>query len=290
MTEDPWAQWLLHGRHGDDPEELARVRAALGPVRDRVLANASIERGDVVLDVGTGDGLIAFGALELTGGGGRVVFSDVSETLLAICRRRAMDAGVAQRCDFVRSAADELPVADASVDVVTTRSVLIYVEDKLSAFREFHRVLRRGGRISIFEPINRFGHPAPEDRLWGYDVGPVAGLARKIKAVFERAQPTDSDPMLNFDERDLVGFAEEAGFFNLRLEYEAEIKEEPVFGGGWNALLRFAGNPRMPTLGDAIAVALTVSERDEFERHLRPLVESGRGITRAAVAYLVAVK
>jgi tetratricopeptide (TPR) repeat protein len=44
-----------------------------------------------------------------------------------------------------------------AVDVVTTRSVLIYLTDKAPAFSEFHRVLKAGGRLSIFEPINIFG-------------------------------------------------------------------------------------------------------------------------------------
>jgi len=49
--------------------------------------------------------------------------------------------------------ADDLAaIPDASVDVVTTRSVLIYVRDKRRAFGEFARVLRPGGWISIFEP------------------------------------------------------------------------------------------------------------------------------------------
>jgi arsenite methyltransferase len=49
---------------------------------------------------------------------------------------------------------------------VTTRSVLIYVEDRRAAFAEFFRVLRLGGRLSIFEPINRFALP---HHLFGYD-------------------------------------------------------------------------------------------------------------------------
>ena len=42
-----------------------------------------------------------------------------------------------------------------------TRSVLIYVDDKRASFAALHRVLRPGGRVSMFEPINRFGHPEP---------------------------------------------------------------------------------------------------------------------------------
>jgi len=47
------------------------------------------------------------------------------------------------------------PIQSESVDVATTRSVLIYVPDKRAAFAALHRVLRLGGRISLFEPINR---------------------------------------------------------------------------------------------------------------------------------------
>jgi SAM-dependent methyltransferase len=52
------------------------------PVRDRVLRNAALTGDDTLLDVGAGDGRIAFGALELVGEGGHVIFSDVSQDLL----------------------------------------------------------------------------------------------------------------------------------------------------------------------------------------------------------------
>jgi len=108
-----------------------------------------VAEGDAVLDVGCGDGLIAFGALEKVGPTGRVVFSDISQDLLDHCRVLAEQLGVLNRCDFWRAAAEDLrSVADASVDVVTTRSVIIYVKPKEQAFREFHRVLRSGGRHS----------------------------------------------------------------------------------------------------------------------------------------------
>ena len=55
----------------------------LGPVRDRVLDGAGIRPGDLVLDVGCGDGLIGLGALDR---GARVIFSDISQALLDDCR------------------------------------------------------------------------------------------------------------------------------------------------------------------------------------------------------------
>lgn len=151
---DQWARWLLERRHGGDEDRLREMLEHLARTRDRVLDNASLGPGDVVLDAGCGDGLIAFGALER--GAAKVIFSDVSAELLGVCREIA--AGD-PRCEFVRGSVDELPLPDESVDVATTRSVLIYVEDKLRALRELHRVLRPGGRLSTFEPINAFEYP-----------------------------------------------------------------------------------------------------------------------------------
>ncbi len=177
---------------------------------------------------------------------------------------------------------------DSSVDVVTTRSVLIYVADKRRAIREFHRVLKPGGRISIYEPINRFAHPQPPHLYWGYDVTPVVEIAGKVRAVYERIQPIDSDPMLDFDERDLLGLAEEAGFEDIHLGLEAEIRRHQPMR--WETFLLSSGNPRIPTLQEAMAQALTPSEAGRFVEHLRPLVEGGQGTWRMAMAYVYATK
>jgi SAM-dependent methyltransferase len=126
-------------------------------------------------------------------GAGLVVFSEVSQDLLDHSRTLAAEMGVLDRCQFVRAPAEDLsPISDASVDAITTRSVLIYVADKGRAFEEFHRVLRPGGRVSVWEPINRFGRPnRPSDgRLFaGYDVASVRDLARRVGAVRLRARP-----------------------------------------------------------------------------------------------------
>ena len=290
MTEqrDRWARWLLEQRHGGDPEELARQLPNLEEFRRRVLENAEIREGDVVLDVGTGDGLIGFGALELVGEGGRVIFSDVSTDLLDECRRIAEDLGVTDRCEFLRASADDLPLADASVDVATTRSVLIYLMDKRPAFVELHRVLRPGGRLSIFEPINIFGNAAFRKGYWGLDTSPVEHLAEKVRAQWKEPH---EHPLLNFDERDLLRFAEEAGFGEIRMDYRAEIKQEPHWAKSWDTLANYSGNPLDPTLGEEIAAALEGEERAEFEAHLQaelarcPLVP-----LRMASVYLRAVK
>jgi arsenite methyltransferase len=285
---DRWARWLLEQRHGGDPEELERMLAKLADVRRRVLENADVHEGDVVLDVGAGNGLIGFGALELVGASGRVIFSDVSEDLLDECRRIADELGVADRCELVPGSADDLPLADASVDVATTRSVLIYLMDKRPAFVELHRVLRPGGRLSIFEPINIFGNEERRDRYWGLDVTPVQHLADKARSQWK--QPSEH-PLLNFDERDLLRFAEEAGFREIRMDYRAEIKHEPHFMQSFDALLRFSGNPLDPTLEEELEATLDDDERAEFTAYLREEFERAPLIpTRYATVYMRAVK
>ena len=140
---DKWASWLLHGRDGDDPEQREKALEHLLPIRDRVLDGARIQPGEHLLDVGSGDGLIAFGALDLVGPEGAVTVSDVSADLVEHSRWVGDKLGVGSRMSFAVANAEDLgPIESGSIDVVTTRSVLIYVADKQQAFREFHRVLR----------------------------------------------------------------------------------------------------------------------------------------------------
>ncbi len=251
-------------------------------VRDRVLDQAELVPGETLLDVGCGDGLVAFGALER--GVPLAVFSDISQDLLDACKHLAGQLGVLDRCRFVRASADALsPIEDESVDVVTIRSVLIYVEDKERAFGEFHRVLRPGGRLSVFEPINslnRFSN--------AYDASAVQELDDRVKAVFDRLQPRDRDPMLNFDDRDLVDLAETAGF--PRVALTLEVRTEPPEPLAWDAYLDTAWNPKIPTMREVMHQVLTPQEQDRYTKHTRPLVEQGRGNRRMATSYLLAKK
>jgi len=122
----------------------------------------------------------------------------------------------------------------------------------------------------------------------GYDVTAVAESARKVRAVYEAIQPPDSDPMLDFDERDLLELSERAGFFPTSLQLEAGIRPcEPL---AWETFAHTPGNPRIPSLAEAMVQVLTAEERKRLEAHLRPLVEQGRGVSRAALAYIVGVK
>jgi arsenite methyltransferase len=290
-SADRWHRWLMDVRFGGDAAYRERdLIEVLYPVRDAVLDKAQLVPGDTLLDVGTGDGLIGFGALERTGATGHVIFSDISQDLLDQCRKIAAAEDVLDQCSFVLAAADDLSrIPAASVDVVTTRSVLIYVKDKLTALKEFYRVLRPRGRISLFEPINVLMSLADPDLFSGYDVTPVRSQAEKVKAVYAAIQPLGEDPMVDFDDRDLVRIAQQAGFPEVRLELQVTVRtsKEPT---PWDRFMRTSGNPLVPTFEEALDRALSQQEATAFVDHLRPLVENGIGLKRTALAYLVALK
>lgn len=287
-ARDRWAEWLAERRFGGDAENRQRTLAVLAEVRDRVLDTAALGVGETLLDVGCGEGLIGFGALER--GAGTVVFSDVSTDLLDFCREAATELALLDRCRFVEAPAEDLArIEGESVDVVTTRSVLIYVEDKAAAFGEFARVLRRGGRISLHEPINRFHlNRQRHDSFDGYRAVGLEKTAAKVRRLFEALQPPASDPMLDFDERDLLRLTEAAGFFPIRLTLDARI--EGLEPHGWDGFLDSAPNPNVPTLREAMEQTLSLEEQAEFSAILRPLVERGEGEWRMAFAYLVGTK
>jgi ubiquinone/menaquinone biosynthesis C-methylase UbiE len=290
---DIWSKWLLQRRYGGDPQQMKAVMGNLVPVRDKVLSNAALKENKVLLDVGCGDGLIAFGALEQLKTS-KVIFSDVSQDLLDQAKSIAQEMDILKRCQFLKASADDLSaLGDGSIDVVTTRSVLIYVASKQAAFREFYRVLRAGGRLSIFEPINRFAnaYPSPEHVFLGYDVTPVKDLAQKVNKVRHRYQLLDDDPMLDFDEYDLIAFAEKAGFGEIHLELQVNIQPH-MERRDFETILRTAPNPKMPTTEETINEALTPTEAERFVSFLRSEIEEKQAtrIIRYALVYLWAIK
>jgi arsenite methyltransferase len=280
---------LLERRDAGLESQRAAVLDYLAGIRDRVLDSAEPLEGATVLDVGTGDGLIGLAALERVGSDGNVIFADVSGALLARCEQEVRSVGLTRRARFMRARAEDLAaVADASVDVVTTRSVLIYVTEKTRAFQAFARVLRPGGRISLFEPINGLMFPEPDSRFWGYEIGPVADLAVRVKSYFE-GEGKDRLAMTGFDDRDLLECAVGAGFKRVHVECHLDVEPGSVMAPvSFDALLGGAPNPNAPTLQEAVAAALTESEQRRFLAELRHAFDEGRATRRMAVAYVVA--
>jgi ubiquinone/menaquinone biosynthesis C-methylase UbiE len=90
-AQDIWSDWLLNRRFGGDQQAMQNaLQNYLYPWRDQILQHAALHEGDLLLDVGCGDGLVAFGALQKTATG-RVIFSDISQDLLDYSRELSRD-------------------------------------------------------------------------------------------------------------------------------------------------------------------------------------------------------
>jgi demethylmenaquinone methyltransferase/2-methoxy-6-polyprenyl-1,4-benzoquinol methylase len=118
--------------------------------RRHCLRRAGLQPGMRLLDVAIGTGLVARQAVALCGTGADVIGLDLSESMLAEARR-TLDI------PLVQGMAEDLPLADASVDFITMGYALRHVADLTATFREFHRVLRPGGTVLLLE-ISRPTH------------------------------------------------------------------------------------------------------------------------------------
>lgn len=296
-TTDLWSQWLLQGRYADDAAFQQSVRAVIDRYVERLLLGAQLAAGQTLVDVGTGEGLVAFRAIGRVGPTLKVWLTDMSEPMLRHAETQAVERSVRSQCTFLRCPADRLEgIPDAAADVVVTRSVLTYVADKTAALREFHRVLKPGGRISIAEPVYQDDALAAAavraviDSTPPEQVGALTVLLHRWKA----AQYPDTEekilksPIANYSERDMIRFAQKAGFTELHLELHIDI--QPSIVRSWDVFINSSPHPLAPPLSAIMAEQFTPEERQLFERSLRPAVEDPKAVSTDRMLYLTAKK
>jgi ubiquinone/menaquinone biosynthesis C-methylase UbiE len=297
LGADEWSEWLLNQRYGGDAARRRIVLEAVERIGDRVLDGARLGPGMTLVDVGTGDGLVPFRAIDRIGPSLRVILTDLSAPLLRHAEGVAVERGVRHQCAFLQGTAEKLDgVGDATVDVVTTRAVLAYVADKGAAFQEFARVLKPGGRLSIAEPVlqdEAFETTALGMLIETQPAHPDINVLRLLHRMRAAQYPSTQEqiwrnPLTNYSERDLIRFLRTTGFVNIHLELHIDVSTSPV--DNWEIFLGTSPHPWAPTAGAVLAERFSEAERNLYEHAVRPNIESRRSITTESVAYLTAEK
>lgn len=184
-TTDPkspaWVDQELDSLH-ENADKHAKVRAMFNAIarsydlnnrvhslwrdqawRKRCVLEACVKPGEDVLDCacGTGDLTQAFARYSKAD---RIVGSDYTPNMLDIARhkREHLHDRIQSRIEYQQADAQQLPFEDSSFDVVSIAFGIRNVQDPDKAMREFHRVLRPGGRLMILE----FGQPAFPPMRW----------------------------------------------------------------------------------------------------------------------------
>lgn len=209
-------------------DELASVgvdpTASLGCGNPTLLAD--LRPGERVLDLGSGAGLDVLLSARRVAPGGHAFGVDMTDEMLAVARTNQAKAAVTN-ATFLKGTIEEIPLSDASVDVVISNCVINLAADKRAVLREAHRVLRPGGRFAVSDMVALVELPAEVKRSLDQWAGCVAGT-------------------ISIDE--YTSALRDVGFKDVDIEITRETRLEGVDGAIASAYIRArkAGQEPLP--------------------------------------------
>jgi arsenite methyltransferase len=113
---------------------------------------AQLEPGQVVLDLGSGAGLDVLLSARRVSPGGHAYGVDMTDEMLELAHGNALKSGVTN-VTFLKGTIENVPLPDASIDVVISNCVINLAEDKSAVIKEAYRVLRSGGRFAVADMV-----------------------------------------------------------------------------------------------------------------------------------------
>lgn len=178
-SQDPGVHAVAEA-FGYSAEELATIpaEANMGLSCGNPIALANLKPGEVVVDLGSGGGLDVFLAAQKVGPTGQAIGIDMTPDMIMLAQRNAKhgpDGKPYTNVDFKLGSIDNLPLPDASVDVIISNCVINLASDKSAVFREIFRVLKPGGRVAVSDIVLKGDLPDELSQNVAALVGCIAG-------------------------------------------------------------------------------------------------------------------